>query len=127
MTTQLTSGDDSCITEGLDCILSHFPKEQTWPRTISNKATEGRQILVYNEKEALARFKQANYLDCKISAYSSYIEWTRINRQAPNLIFIDLDFDKFKSDKLVLDKALYLALNTIKSKLGSNAIPNFLL
>src|ERR687886_2238921 len=41
-----------------------------WPRTISTKATEGKQILVYNKEEALARFKQSNYLDCRINAYT---------------------------------------------------------
>ena len=58
----------TAIERGLDYILSHF-QEPLWPRTISTKATEGRQILVNSREEALSRFKRANFLDCRISAY----------------------------------------------------------
>jgi hypothetical protein len=51
------------IEEGLDFILTLFEVPK-WPRRISTKLTEGRQILVHNKEEALARFKQANYMDC---------------------------------------------------------------
>ena len=111
------------IEEGLRYLITHF-QEPIWPRTISTKTTEGRQILVYNKEEALARFKQANYLDCKICAYPFYVEWKGLNRQAPDLIFIDLDLDRFTS-KLGLDKALEMALNNITSKLA-NAIPTII-
>jgi hypothetical protein len=73
------------IVDGLDFILSHFI--DSFPRTISTKTTEGRQTPVYSKEEGLARFRAANYLDCKISAYPRYVEWSGINRQAPNLIF----------------------------------------
>jgi hypothetical protein len=96
------------IEQGLDLILSHF-KEPIFPRTISTKTTEGRQNLVYNKEEVLARFKAANYLDCKISAYPRYVEWSGINRQAPNLIFIDLDLNG--------------TLQNIKNRLGSGGKP----
>jgi hypothetical protein len=59
------------VIEGLDFILSHF-EDPLWPRTISTKTTEGRQVLVCNKEEALARYEQANYLDCRISAYPDY-------------------------------------------------------
>jgi hypothetical protein len=78
------------IEEGLNFILGHF-QEPIWPRTISTKTTEGRQIVVFNKQEANARFKQANGLDCRINAYPNYIGWKGTNRQAPNFIFIDLD------------------------------------
>lgn len=55
------------VKEGLDFILTHF--KEGFPRTISTKTTEGRQVVVYNKDEALAMFKAANYLDCKINAY----------------------------------------------------------
>ena len=61
----------SAVKEGLDFILKHFDFDFIWPRTISTKTTQGRQILVYNKVEAFARFKQANFLDCRISAYPS--------------------------------------------------------
>ena len=58
----------TAVERGLDYILSHF-REPLWPRTISTKTTEGRQILITSRKETLARFIQAKYLDCRISAY----------------------------------------------------------
>jgi Primase X len=85
------------ITEGLDFILSHF-EQPLWPRTIFTH-TLGRQLLVYNTQEALARFKQANFIDCRINAYPYYNEYQGINRQVPNFIFIDLDRSSFKSDR----------------------------
>ena len=78
------------IEQGLSHIIGHF-EEPLWPRTISTHSTDDRQILVYNSKEALARFYQADLLNCKISAYPSYTEYEGINRQSPNFIFIDLD------------------------------------
>jgi hypothetical protein len=60
----------AAVNEGLNYILSHFTHQmQLWPRTISTKTTEGRQIIVYSREEAMARFKQANFTDCRISAY----------------------------------------------------------
>ena len=45
------------VKDGLDFILSHFM--EGFPRTISTKTTEGRQIVVYSKEEALARFKSS--------------------------------------------------------------------
>ena len=42
---------DNRVAEGLDFILSHL-KEPIWPRTISTKSTEGRQIPVYSKQQA---------------------------------------------------------------------------
>jgi hypothetical protein len=106
--------------EGLDYILNHF-QEPIWPRTISTRTSDRRQILVYSKEEALARFKQANWLDCRISAYPSYTEYKGINRQAPNSIFIDLDRSTFKTDK-AHNIALSKTLENIRQKLGGNPI-----
>ena len=105
---------------GLDYILNHF-QEPIWPRTISTRTSDWRQILVYSKEEALARFKQANWLDCRISAYPSYTEYKGINRQAPNFIFIDLDRFTFKTDK-AHNIALSKALENIRQKLGGSPI-----
>jgi len=105
------------LEDGLNFIQSHF-EEPLFPRTISTKTTEGRQLLAYSKKEALVRFEQTNYLDCKISAYPKYVEWQGINRQPPDLIFIDLDLGRFNS-KLNLDLALNKTLQNIRDKLGS--------
>ena len=119
MTIQLISPDiHLAIEEALNCILGHIPaSEPIWPRTISTKTTEGRQILVYSKEEALARFNQADYLDCKIGGYPHYVEWKGINRQAPNFIFIDLDLGRFKSRE-ELDKGLAKTLENISEKFG---------
>ena len=105
--------------EGLDYLLSHF-KEPIWPRTISTKTTDKRQILVYSKEGALARFKQANWLDCRISGYPSYTEYKGINRQAPNFIFIDLDKATFNTEK-AHNNALATTLENIKQKLDGSS------
>ena len=97
------------IEEGIDFILSHF-EEPIWPRTIFTP--KEKQVLVYDKEDALARFKKANLLDCRINAYPDYTEFGGINRQAPNFIFIDLDFNS----RNALDKALSSVLKNIKEK-----------
>ena len=114
------------IEEGLDFTLSHF-QEPIWPRPISTRTTECRQVLVSNRSEALARFKQANYLDCRISAYgqnadenqSAVARFQGIQTATPaNLIvMVDLDRCNFKSDR-VLRLALNATLKNIKENLG---------
>lgn len=86
------------INEGLDFILSHF-QNSLWPRRISTRTTDNRQILVYSKEEALARYRQSNFIDCRINAYPDYTEYKGINRQAPNFIFAELDRSTFKSDR----------------------------
>ena len=105
------------VGESLDFILRHFESEYfIWPRTISTKTTRGRQILVYNKEEAFARFKQANFLDCRISAYPS-TKYTRRMKQNPNFLFIDLD-----SQTSGIDKELEHTLTNIKSKFENSDI-----
>jgi hypothetical protein len=99
---------------GLDYILNHFQGD-LWPRTISTKATRGAQIVVRTKEEALKRFEQADFLDCKINAYPKRIEWKGINLQAPNFIFIDLDLGRFKS-RLALNRCLDKTLKNISEK-----------
>jgi hypothetical protein len=89
-----TNDDTYAVDDGLGFILRHF-EEPIFPRTISTHTTEGSQVLVYNKEEALARFQQANLLECRINAYPSYTGFGAINRQAPNFIFIDLDLCRF--------------------------------
>jgi hypothetical protein len=109
-----TNDDTYAVGDGLGFIVGHFG-EPTWPRTISTHTTEGSQVLVYNKEEALARFQQANLLDCRINGYSYYIGFGGINRQVPNLIFIDLDLSHFNS-RYILDRALRKVLKNIKEK-----------
>jgi hypothetical protein len=113
----LLTNEKMFASERLDFILSHF-EEPIWPRTISTHTTEGRQALVFTKEEALARFKQANHLDCRINAFSAYTEYQGINRQAPNLIDIDLDKSNFKTERS-FNLALNLTLRNIKEILGA--------
>ena len=105
------------VSYGLEFILGHF--KEGFPRTISTKSTEGRQVVVYSKEEALAWFKAANYQDCKINAYPRFVEWKGINRQAPNFIFIDLDQGRFK----LIDRALQKTLKNICQKFNSDVYP----
>jgi hypothetical protein len=105
------------VEEGLDFILGHFDLGNfVWPRTISTKTTQGRQLLVYDRQGTLARFKQSNFQDCRISAYPS-TKYTRHLKQKPNFLFIDLD-----SQALDLDKELSQVLTNIKIKFENNTI-----
>ena len=89
------------IEEGLDFILSHF-QEPIWPTAISTRTTECRQVLVSNRSEALARFKQANYLDCRISAYgqnadrndSAVARFQGIQTATPGNLIVMVDLDR---------------------------------
>ena len=61
------------------------------------------------------RFKQSNFLDCRTSAYPSHTEYKGINRQAPDLIFIDLYRSTFKTER-THKLALTATLKNIKEK-----------
>jgi hypothetical protein len=69
----------------------------------------------------MARFVQANLLDCKISAYPWYADTENgrknANKQAPNLIFIDHDFKDFRSEK-AFNKAVDTTVSNIANDLG---------
>ena len=100
-------------------ILSHF-EEPIWPRNIAvNLDGKTRVYLVNNKQEALARFKQANLLDCRISAYPDYVEFEGINRQPPNFIFIDIDRSTFNTDR-AFNMAVNRTRKNIKEMLGEN-------
>ncbi len=76
------------IKEGLKFILSHFEyPEHYFPRTISTKMTENRQVEVFSKDEALEFFKKSEYVDCRISAFGRFEQ----EKVMPNLIFVDLD------------------------------------
>lgn len=111
-----------CSACDLDFILSHFD-DPIFPRTISTKTTEGKQLIVYNKIEAFARFKQANFIDARINSFPYYIEHQGKNIQKSNFIFIDLDKNQFGS-KAALTRALNRSLQKIKEKI--NGFPTVL-
>jgi hypothetical protein len=65
----------------------------------------------------MARFKQSNFLDCRISAYPSSKYIKRYIKQIPNFLFIDLD-----SQLLDLDKELNQVLTNIKLRFDDETI-----
>jgi hypothetical protein len=95
----------------LDFILSHLKNPNRWPRTISTKSTEGKQITVYSKQEALSYYKDSNYLDCRISAYN-----TKTLEQTIDLLMIDLDLSNFKQKNNCM-KALDLAKEKTLAKI----------
>lgn len=109
------------IDEGLEFIIGHFGNEETiWPRAIFTK-TLGKQYTVYSRKQALARFKQSNLLDCRINAYPDYTGFGEINRQPPNFIFIDIDRCMFRTDKEFW-KAVQTTCKNINEILGATLL-----
>jgi len=98
------------IEQGLDFILSHF--ENKFPRTISTQKTQNRQVFANSRAETLQFFKESNYVDCRISAFS---EGNRY-RLEPNLIFIDLDNRDAKNEVLAL---LHKTINGIPTILDT--------
>ena len=110
--------------KGLDFILSHL-QEPMWPRTISTKATDGRQVIVNNKEEALAYFSAANYFDCRISAYpywrsSILSDFVGLrNAIPPNFIMIDLDLSNFNHESNTIKVTLRKTLKRINQLLSS--------
>jgi hypothetical protein len=89
------------------------------------------QIPVYDERYALAKFKQSNLIDCRINGYPSYIEYKRYVRQTSDFIFIDLDLENFPSfanwsSKQLLDMALENTLWKIREVFGKDIQPTVL-
>jgi hypothetical protein len=121
--------EDKRFEEGFKFILSHFEHQtQIWPRTISSQLTNRAQIPVYDERYALAKFKQSNLIDCRINGYPAYTEYHGIVRQTPDIIFIDLDLENFISfanwsSKQLLEMALENTLWKIKHVFGKVVQP----
>jgi hypothetical protein len=111
------------VAEGLDFIIYHL-KEPIWPRTISTKTTEGRQIPIHSKQEALAWYKAANFLDCRISAYPcDYANGKISNRQTIDLDMVDIDQSNFRS-RQALDTAESKTLTKIEDTFGVDYTPS---
>ena len=94
----------------MDLILSLFTQvgqQRLFPRAIMTKNTNG-QIIVHSKEQIVYWFERANYQDCRINAYPAFVskaeeqDYKRginLDLFAPNILFIDLDANRFKSDK----------------------------
>jgi hypothetical protein len=106
----------NAVRDWFDFLLNHF-QDPLFPRTVSTRETEGRQVLVFSREEALSRFIESDFLDCRINAYPDYTEFSGINRQAPCFIFIDLDRSGFNTPE-AHKQALSITLKNIEEKFG---------
>lgn len=107
---------ETTIENNVNFILSHFQDQvQLFPRKIM--VSDRGQLSISNKQEVLAKYKQANYIDCKINAYPEFIQWKGINRVPPSFLFIDLDLENFNYDKILLEKALLRTQKKIKDKI----------
>jgi Primase X len=125
------TGITTTIEEGLDFILDHF-QGPIWPRNVSTKTTEGRQVPVSSKTEALARFARSRNMDCRISAYPPNAEnpspterFMGIRTRTPEhlVVMIDLDRWNFKTER-GFEIAFTRILANIKHKL--DAVPTIL-
>jgi len=92
---------NTTIEEGLKLILGHLEEPLLWPRPISTRRTGGAQISVDNTQQALAWYKAANLLDCRISAYPKYTDYyINMTGIAPTLLLADIDKSQFESSEL---------------------------
>lgn len=113
------------VLEGIDLILSLFVavgQQRLLPRKIMTKYTKG-QITVYDKEQIIYWFKRANYQDCRINAYPAFIseaeeqdykQGINLNLFTPNILFIDLDVEHFKS-KQDLDHSLSNIIKNISN------------
>ena len=87
------------IQQGLDFVLSHFEyPNHYFPRTVSTKETQNRQIEIYSKEEAIDYFFKAGFKDCRIAAFGKYEQEIII----PNIIFVDLDNREALNEVLIL-------------------------
>jgi hypothetical protein len=99
----------SSIFYGLDFLLSHLSKPE-FPRTIATLLTEGKQVVVYSNIEALAYYKQADYKDCRLAAYPYIVDK---KPQIIDFVMLDLDLNNFHYSRQKLDAALKKILSTL--------------
>ncbi len=85
----------------IDYILSHF-EEPIFPREMMTATSNGK-FSVNSKEEMFKKYKEANFVDCRINAYPVHTGYKGIVRYPPNFVFIDLDLSNFK-DLKTLDK-----------------------
>jgi hypothetical protein len=89
---------------------------QMWqaPTFRCRKLTEGKQFIVGSKNEAIAFYKQANYMDCRFAAYPY-----NVNNSVPQIIdfvMLDLDLNNFRFSRQKLDRALHKILISLKKQ-----------
>jgi hypothetical protein len=107
----LTAATDSpSIFYGVNFLLQHLAKPE-FLRTIATKLTKGKQIIVASKEEALACYKDSNYMDCRLAAYPYTVN---NSPQVIDFVMLDLDLNNFKFSRQKLDRALNKILILLK-------------
>jgi hypothetical protein len=112
------------VEKGFDFTIFHFEGYLEFPRNImatelptdQNEKKYQHFKIVLSREQALAHFKQYNYVDCRVNAFP-YLKEGMLWK--PSLLFIDLDLADLKSQK-ALDLALKKTLKIIKNSLNSS-------
>lgn len=82
------------LEEGLDFMIKHVDDSRpAWPRLIA--AGRRWNIVAPSKQHALARFKAANLMDCRISAYNIDEKNKKARKMAPSVLQIDEDKEYF--------------------------------
>ena len=123
MSSSFEANTDKNIESGLDIILSHFEEPSLFPRRISTYKSHNRQFSVSDKQEIINSFSDSNFIDCRINAFPPFTNYKEVQICPPNLLFIDLDKNDFKSIT-VLKSALVNTLKNIIEKL--NGVPTVL-
>ena len=121
------------VVEGIDLLFSLFSlvgQQRLFPRKIMTSATKG-QVTVYSAEEILKKFEEADYKDCRINAYPSFLNdaeekdyenGVNLNFFAPNILFIEVDLKDFVSKK-ELDKNINkISKHILKTLHGSKPL-----
>jgi hypothetical protein len=108
---QTAATNFSSIFYGVNFLLNHLAKPE-FPRTIATKLTEGKQIIVATKEEALACYKDSNYMDCRLAAYPYSVNNLP---QIIDFVMLDLDLNNFKFSRSKLDRALNKILSTLQN------------
>lgn len=85
--------NEVAIKEGFQLMVKHLDlsEEPLWPRRIATRVTGKGGVAVYNEQEALARFKAANWMDCSIDTHCLPTFRPKSKYLAPTPLVIDID------------------------------------
>ncbi len=113
---QQPSNFDEEVRNGFYRIIKLFDSGILYfPRTISTRNLNDKQVEVVSKNEALFYFRQSNYIDCRINAFRS----TKFGEKwYPDLLFIDIDRSDFKTEK-GFKLALTTTLRNIRDRLNS--------
>jgi hypothetical protein len=86
---------------------------------VSTFKSQGKQFEIFNKGAMFRAYEDSEFIDCRVNAYPSYIEYKGIQRYPPNFIFADLDLLLTRTEQS-LDKALSDTLRVIRFKLNGS-------